>query len=166
MSWLPGILLGLVLIFCWLLLSVVVVELDTRVPEMSLQWISIGEARIWHEEEWCLQFRILFYKKTIQIEKIKIKPKKAKETVGKKKSKKSVNIRRLWNKIIRVIKTCRVQDWELAIDTGDFTKNAQLYPVNFLPYTFNHVHVNFSDHNHLFLKIRTRPWKMIVAFIR
>ena len=69
-------------------------------------------------------------------------------------------------KIVRVIKTFRVTKWELAVDSGDYSRNAQLYPLNFLPYTFKHLYVNFRDENYLLLTIRNRPWKILYSFLR
>ncbi len=68
--------------------------------------------------------------------------------------------------MIRVLRTFRVTEWRVAIDTGDYARNAQLYPMNFLPYAFKHLDINFRDENFLVLRIRNRPWKMIYAFLR
>ena len=69
-------------------------------------------------------------------------------------------------KTFRIINTFRVTKWHLAVDTGDHTHNARLYPLNFLPGNFNHLHVNFRNESYLLLKIRNRPWKIINAFLR
>lgn len=77
-----------------------------------------------------------------------------------------MKIRQLLKKAVRIIKTFRVTEWRLAVDTGDHTRNAQLYPLNFLPGTFRHLQINFRDENYLVLKIRNRPWKILYAFLR
>lgn len=69
-------------------------------------------------------------------------------------------------KIIRVIKTFRVTRWQLAVDTGDYVRNAQLYPLNYTKYTFNHLYINFTGENYLTLTIRNRPWKIIYALLK
>ena len=132
----------------------------------KLEWISIGKAVLWYDNEWWLSMRILFYKKTIRFSEIKSKPKKIKEPTSKKKPKRRMKIKQLLKKIVRIIKTFRVTEWQLAVDTGDHTQNAQLYPLNFLPYAFKHLHINFSNENYLLLKIRNRPWKILYAFLR
>jgi len=97
---------------------------------------------------------------------MKSKPKKIKDTAKKKKPKRRMELRPLLKKIVRIIKTFRVTEWRLAIDTGDHTRNAQLYPLNFSPRTFRHLYINFSDENYLLLKTRNRPWKILYAFLR
>jgi hypothetical protein len=93
---------------------------------------------------------------------MKRKSKKIKDTASKKK----IKISQMLKKLTRVIKTFRVTEWQLAIDTGDSTRNAQLYPLNYLPYTFEHLHINFRDENYLLLEIRNSPWKILYAFLR
>jgi hypothetical protein len=156
----------LISLLCWFLFSPLVMKIDTRIPWAVLQWISIGSMRIWYEDEWWLNMRILFYHKTMRLSEIRIKPKKRKDTTEEKKSTRKMKLSRLLKKMIRVIKTFRVTEWQLAIDTGDYTRDAQLYPLNFLPYTFQHLHINFFEENYLVLKIRNRPWKILYAFLR
>lgn len=166
MIWLVIMLLSLLTLLCWLLISPVELEIDSRIPSAKLRWFSIGKAVIWYENEWWLNFRVLFYRKTIRFSEIKKKPKKIKPATVKKKPKSRMSISRMSKKIIRVIKTFRVKEWQLAVDCGDHTRNAQLYPLNFLPGTFKHLHINFSDENYLVLKIRNRPWKILYAILR
>ena len=77
-----------------------------------------------------------------------------------------MKISRVLKKLIRVLKTFRVTEWQLAVDTGDHTVNAQWYPMNFLPYTYKNLQINFIDENYLVLKMRNRPWKIVFAFLR
>ena len=77
-----------------------------------------------------------------------------------------MKISRVLKKLIRVLKTFRVTEWQLAVDTGDHTVNAQWYPMNFLPYTYKNLHINFIDENYLVLKMRNRPWKIVFALLR
>jgi len=69
-------------------------------------------------------------------------------------------------KAARMARTFHILEWKLAIDTGDYTRNAQLYPLNFMPGAFSHLQVNFRDENYLVLKISNRPWKIVYAFLR
>jgi len=160
------ILIVLISFISWLLISPVVIKVDTMIPMTELRWVSIGNVRIWYETEWWLSFRILFFQKTIRFSEMKRKSKKIKDTASKKKPKKKIKISRMLKKLTRVIKTFRVTEWQLAIDTGDSTRNAQLYPLNYLPYTFEHLRINFRDENFLLLKIRSSPWKILYAFLR
>jgi hypothetical protein len=165
MIWVIGIAALLILILYWLLVSPLVIEIDTRLPQAELRWISIGNVRIWYENEWWLSMRIFFFRKTIRLAKIKNKSKKNKSPIEKK-PKRRMKPKRILVKAWRVIKTFRVTEWRLAVDTGEYVHNAQLYPLNYLPYTFEHLYINFRDENFLVLKIRNRPWKMLYAFLR
>ena len=97
---------------------------------------------------------------------MKSKPKKMKDPTAKRKPKRRMKISRVLKKLIRVLKTFRITEWQLAVDTGDHTRNAQFYPLNFLPYTYKNLNINFCDENYLVLKIRNRPWKIVFAFLR
>jgi hypothetical protein len=65
-----------------------------------------------------------------------------------------------------LLKTFRVTQWEIAIDTGDVIKNAWLYSLNFYSPVYHHLFINFSDENYFLLETRTSPWKLAYAFIR
>ena len=67
---------------------------------------------------------------------------------------------------MKLIKTFRVTNWKVAIDTGDTVKNAWLYPLNFIPDTRRHLHINFEDENYLVFSVRNAPWKLAYAFFR
>ncbi|HEY6063946.1 MAG TPA: hypothetical protein VIV35_10080 [Chitinophagaceae bacterium] len=166
MIWLTGIVVLLIFILCWLLVSPLVIEIDTRVPHAGLRWVSIGNARIWYENEWWLSMQILFFRKTFRLAEMKSKPKKIKNGKEKKKPGKRMKVSRVLRKLWRVVKTFRVTKWQLAVDSGDYTRNAQFYPLNFLPHTFKHMDINFRDENYLLLTIRNRPWKILFAFLR
>ena len=166
MAWWIIVLLLLLFFICWILISPVEVEIDSRIPHAKLQWFGIGRASLWYDDEWRLSMYILFFRKTIRLSEIKKKPQKKRAEPRTKKPKKRKYIRTLLTKTVRIIKTFRVTDWQLAIDTGDQTCNAQLYPLNFLPGTFRHLHINFSTESYLLLKIRNRPWKMVYEFLR
>ena len=150
---------------CWLLFSPLRLEVDTRVPQAGLKWLGIGSFSVWDEEEWWLSMRIFFYRKTMKLSEIKVMREKKDGTLNKK-WKRAMNISRMMTKMISVIKTFRVTEWELAIDSGDYSRNAQVYPLNFLPHTFEHLYINFRNENYLLLKIRNRPWKILYSLLR
>lgn len=165
MLWLIIILIFICLVFCWLLFSPLVFEIDTRIPTAKVRWVSVGSVQIWFEEEWMLKIGILFYKKNFRLSEI-IK----KKTADKKKKihprKRKIRGGRMFRKISRVLTTFTVSSWEIGIDTGDYTRNAQLYPMNFLPFFYGHVQINFLGENYLYARIRNSPSKMIYAFLR
>lgn len=163
MIWLITLLI-LIIFLCWLLIAPVIMEIDTRVPHAGLRWVSIGNVKIWYDEEWWISIEIFFFRKTIRFSNMKSKSRKAVKTKVKKKQK-GKTISNLV-KIIRVIKTFRVTEWHLAVDTNDSILNAQLYPLNYWRGIYGHLHINFNEENFLFVRIRNRPWKILYAFIR
>lgn len=166
MMWVIGIVIFLLFILFLLLLSPLSMEVDTRIPGASFHWQNIGRAAIWYDEEWRLSMQLFFYSKTMSIHQLKKKPGKKKTAVQKKKKIKAGSRFQKIQKMIRVLKTFRVTEWKLALDTGDYTRNAQLYPLNFIPYAAEHVHINFTGETYLLLKTRNRPWNILVAYFR
>lgn len=165
MSWIIGIIIVLLVILCWLLFSPMAIEVDTRIPGAAVYWQSIGSAQLWYNEEWLLSMQLLFYHKTFRMDELGKKSPEKKALMKKKKAKK-MKKSRLLKKIIRVLQSFRVTEWKLAIDTGDYARNAQLYPLNFIPRIVEHLQINFADENYLLLKIRNNPWKILYAWFR
>ena len=166
MLWIAVILLLLILLLCWLLLSSLNIELDSRVPRAGIKWGTIGNAGIWYEEGWRMHVHVPFYQKTFNLAEIKRKPRKIVTEDAEKKNKKRRNLRRMIKMIIPMAKTFRITEWKLALDTGDYSLNAPLYPLNFLPFAVNHILINFQNENYLVLKVRNRPWKMLIVFLK
>jgi len=67
---------------------------------------------------------------------------------------------------VRIIRSFRVHYWQWALDTGDNTLNAKLYPVNYLPGCYGHLKVNFIGDNYLGFRISNRPWRVLWALIK
>jgi hypothetical protein len=157
----------IILIIClllgFLLFSRVVVEVDTRIAKAELSWQGIGMVKVWYEDAWWLNIKVPFYQKTLRFADMK-KSKKPEDKPGKKRNERPGMIRML-RKTLKVIRTFRVIEWQLAIDTGDYSSNAQLYPLNFARRSFGHLNINFRDENFLVLKIHNRPWKILYAFL-
>ena len=154
-----------VLLIGVLLLSLLVIEIDTRVPGASMRWGALAKASIWYDDEWRMYIQVLFYRKTIGLARIKSKPVNKKPPAAKKKSKKRTT-KRFLTQIWRVLKTFRVTAFTLAIDTGDHVCNAQLFPLHVFPATRKHVFINFTGDNFLILKMNNRPWKILYAFFK
>ena len=159
------ILLFFFLLLSWFFVAPLELQIDTRTPEASLRWISIGRAVIVYEDEkWLLKLRIWFFSKQWEVEKLLLgekKKKQIKKTAPKRKRKK-----RSIKKFLNAAKTFRVTKWQIALDTGDSVQNAWLFPLNFFPYTLDHLYINFEDENYLLLKVRNVPWKLAYAFMR
>jgi hypothetical protein len=162
MIWLI-IILFICAILGFLLFSRIVVEVDTRIAKAELRWQGIGTVKVWYEDGWLLSMKVRFYQKTFRFADMKKKSKTLKDRPRKKRNKRAGTMRML-RKTIKVIKTFRVIEWRLAIDTSDYSSNAQLYPLNFARRNFGHLNINFRDENFLVLKIHNRPWKILYAF--
>jgi hypothetical protein len=156
----------LLLLIFMLLFAPVVIEADTRVPYAELRWAGIGSGMLFYEgEEWKLRVTIFFYTKTLVLPFTSGAREKVKKE-QKKKRKKQIKFSKLWPKILRMLKTFKVHYWQLAVDTGDYVRNAQLYPVNVMPGLNRHVRVNFTGENYCCFSISNRPWKLLYAWIR
>lgn len=166
MIWVIAIVIFLLFVLLLFLLSPLSMEIDTRIPVASLYWQNIGSAAIWYDDEWRLSMQLFFYSKTMSIHELKNKPGKKKTTLHKKKLRKKGSRFQKVKKLLRVLQTFRVTEWKLALDTGDFTRNAQLYPLNFIPYAAEHLHINFTGETYLLVKIRNRPWNILIAYFR
>ncbi|MFI5187142.1 MAG: hypothetical protein ACHQF0_10480 [Chitinophagales bacterium] len=157
------ILIFFLLLLCWLFFSPLEFQVDTRTPQASLRWISIGTAIIIYEnDKWLLKIRVLFFSKQWDLEKLLFKEKKIKRIKKVKRKRKNI----WFGKFLNLIKTFRVTKWQIAIDTGDCIKNAWLYPLNFYPSTRHHLLINFSDENYFLIVIRNAPWKLAYAFMK
>ena len=152
------------LIICWLFIAPLEVQIDTRIPRVCVRWTGIGRAIvIYHNDCWWLNLSVLLFHKQWNLEKLIFgKPRKVRSKHEHKKSarKKRNRARKFFN----VIKTFQVKNWQIAIDTGDVTKNAWIYGLNFSPYLRQHLYINFTDENYMLLIVRNAPWKLAYAF--
>jgi len=152
------------LILGWLLLAPLQLQIDTRIPEISFRWISVGKAKIVYEQDkWWLKISVFFFFKQWDLEGLIFKPKKK---VRKKRPKTKRGLSKWLRKLFNLIKTFRVTKWQIAIDTGDDVRNAWLYSLNFYPGIRRHFCVNFFDESYLLLEIRNAPWKMVYALMK
>lgn len=153
--------LALILIVCGLLLTPMILAIDTRIPEIRFLWKGIGNAAInYKDERWLLRFRILFYSKEIQLRSIK-RGKKKQE----KRKRKKTNPRKIFGKILAVVKTFSVPVWRISIDTGNYVYNAWLYPLNYF-IGAEHCHINFHEENYLVFELRNNLARMLYAWFR
>lgn len=157
-------LIGLTL---FLLFTPIRIELDTSIPIGRIRYGGVGYAEICHEGEWMARLRILFFRKTILLEKLKKeKPEQKKIPVRRKKPKrkKGPGLRQLIHKTVRVLRSFSVEQWQLALDTGDTTLNAKLYPLNWLGPARGHLLVNFTGQNYFKCRIRNSAWRLLKAW--
>lgn len=156
----------LLLLLFWLLFSPIILATDTRIPAADIRWRSIAHLRIWYEDEWWGSMRIFFYRKTIRMAEMGRKRQRKSQPSAPRKTKKRNKPVDWLSRLRRVWRALCVKEWKLAIDSGDYVRNGQLYPLNFMPGLYQHLDINFRDENYLVCRITTTPWKLIVAFVR
>ena len=106
-----------------------------------------------------------FFHKQWDLEKLILrrrKKAKASRAIHKKKRSGRIGLK----KILNLVKTFRLTEWKLAIDTDDVMSNAWLYPLNFFPQASGHMNINFLGKNFLAIKIRNTAWKIVYAFLK
>ena len=149
----------------WLLLSPIELEIDTRVPVAVLRWKSLGNAMlIYEKEDWQLELNILFFHRKWMLEKLFFAEKKHKRhnvEIGRKKLPENV-----LSRLFPLLKSFQITECHIAIDSGDYLKNAWLYPLNFAPFTRHNLHVNFMDENYLLLIIKNSPWRILYTWLK
>jgi len=156
----------LFLILVWLLLTPFELQVDTRIPQVSLRWISIGRATAFYDNErWTIRLRVLFVNKQWDLEEL-IFANKKKRRARKRTAKQRKQGMGKFRKFLNVIKSFQMTECKVAIDTEDSLRNAWLFPLNFLPTTQEYCWVNFIDENYLVLRIRNAPWKVAYAFLK
>lgn len=160
------ILLGLLfLVLLYLLLVPIKLCLNTIKNQYYLQIHCLAKASIEGHKEELLQIRlnVLFMNfhfyplkhigppKTMKIE--KSKPKRLRRRIGIKKT-------------TRVLKSFKVKQLLIDIDTGDCLMNAKLYPLfSFINYHKERFNINFEGRNQLVLHLQNRPIRIIKSFI-
>jgi hypothetical protein len=164
----------LVILLLFLLLAPLRIELDTRAPYCSFQWWGIGKGRLYYDQEWKAALQLFFYHKTWALEHLPAAKKKT--TRPKQKVRRKTRSRTkpqqqrslvVWlRKAKRLLQSFTIERWQLALDSGDATLNAKLYPLNWLPVTRGHVEVNFINENYLYFRIRNQVWKLLWAYFK
>lgn len=142
-------------------------EIDTRVPVITIQWKSIGNATLFYEDEvWWLQIRAWFFSKKWNLVQMIFADRKKKKKVPQSRKRKSGKKRMPVLKLFKILKTFQIVHWEIAFSADDYTKNARWYWLNFFPLTRKHLYINFDDKNYLVLVIRNKAWRIAYAFIK
>ena len=67
---------------------------------------------------------------------------------------------------LRFLRSFKIKQFFMNIDTGDCIANAKLYPAfAYLNYRYGGFNINFENKNQLILKLQNRPIYMIRSFI-
>jgi hypothetical protein len=162
-------LLALLAVALWLLLAPFSLRLDTYRDEYYLKWHSIGSARLLLlEGELAIGLRLGPWRKQFYPLRPGAKPKAEEEKPALPHPAKAKKPRRPfpWRKMRRVLRTFRVREFQLEIDTDDFARNAWLFPlVHSIGPLRRSVHVNFLGRNEGVLVVQNRLWDMGWAWV-
>ena len=91
--------------------------------------------------------------------------KKNKKKIKKIQSQRKKSSGRWIARFFKIIRTFKISQLKIAVDSSDNATNAKLYPLNFLPLTRQYVYVNFIDENYLLLTVKNQPFRIIYALM-
>jgi hypothetical protein len=150
----------------WLLLSPLLISIDTRVPVVEVKWVSIASiSLILLEGKWRLKIHVLFYNTLKDLSSlIRRKRLPGKKAVNKK-SKKPKHPLKVLRAIIRVVKSFSVRNCNLTFDTGDYATNSTLYALYAYPIIASHVLINYQSNNFFTVQMKNTPLKMLKAYL-
>ncbi|MCA0133704.1 hypothetical protein [Winogradskyella alexanderae] len=156
------ILLTLVL---YLLFVPILLVIDTRTNNYSVRLKGLISASVLADDQevFKIQMRILGFELYLHPLKTK-RPKATKKTssVEKKPSKNRFQFKT----IVRLIRTFKIKQFYLNLDTGDCIGNAKLYPAfAFLNFYIGGFHINFTGQNTLVLVVENKPIRLIRSYI-
>ena len=156
----------LLLAILWLLLAPISIKIDTWHQDYAVRWQGIGGVRVLLiENELVLLLRLFFWQKAFYPLRGSKKPSKpsAQKSGAKTQRKRGIFS---WKLAKRVLRTFRVKQFKLELDTDDYVVNAFLYPVfYFLNSPKRQLSVNFEGRTNLLLHIENRLSRIIGAFI-
>lgn len=161
------ILIVLGILVTYLLLMPIILSINTLKNDYYIQLKGLAKANIEaHEDELVrIKLKVFFmtfyffpideYYKRKRVK--KLKPKK-----NKTKSRKRLSL----NKGLQVLRSCKVKQFAIDVDTGNVITNAKLYPAfAFLNYHIGGFNINFQGQNQLAVRIQNRPIDIIKVFM-
>ena len=164
---------ALLIILVWILVSSVVLTIDTKNQDYSIRLFGLLKAGIeGHEQAVKLYFNAPFYHKSMDLEtmvlkQISQKRKRPPKPVSKKPAKRSRFNRKTLHRFWRILRSFRIKKCYLNIDTSDVVLNGQLYPIAQLIRSRGHsVHINFLGQRDVVFVVQNSLARMILAFIK
>ena len=159
------IILGLIL---FVLVTPLIIRIDTRENIYLIRWAGLVRMQILPDTDKLLviNVRSLFWNKDFYpLTKRVAKEQKDEPAKPSKKKKRSLRYmsRRAWH----VLRSFRVRQFSVDLDTGDYIWNAYLYPVFwFLNTRKRHLYINYEGRVTAKIEIRNRLIRMLYAFIQ
>jgi hypothetical protein len=154
----------LLMVFIYLLFAPFFVEINSVTGLFRIRFHRLASARlILNESSIFLELKIGVWQKKIDVLE---KKERKKKPVVKNEKKKQTNIS--FQKFLAVIKSFRVRNLLLTLDTGDTQMNGILYPLFVLMSIScgKNITINFLDENKLILQIENNLARIIWAYIK
>lgn len=154
----------------WLLIAPFRLTIDSHSNIYCLDWKRLAQVNIVPtSDDLLLQFKILFWEKTLSVFQIR-GSKRKKHKVEKQKAKKrkwfKVKASTMLRKGRRVLKTFNVKACKVNLDTDDYILNSYLYPVFYLlNRPGRSLNINYEGNSSILLIIENRPYKILKAII-
>jgi len=162
MLWVILILL-LISIVIYLLFARISLFIDTSTNRCFVNIQGICSVNVEKDETEILKLRMHIFFMDFNF--YPLRPDKKKKTKPEKKKKKSKFLFTI-KQAFRLLKSCKIKQLYLDVDTGDCITNAKLYPVfALLNFRKGHCNINFNGRNKLVLHIQNRPINIIKSFI-
>jgi hypothetical protein len=165
MWWLliPAILIALLI---FLLLTPMVIDLNSETGKCELRWVGLGRMSIeLREEAILLRFRLAgftFYIDPTEKRKKK-KPRNEKQEVEKTRSK--MTLKAVIRKSKALLKSFHLQTFHCDWDSGDFMLNSWLFPLaHWLDPSHRHWNINFNGRKALTVQLRNNGWRLLRAW--
>ena len=148
----------LILLLIYLLFARLSIIIDTRKNQYYIDLDRICKLFLEYDETEVLRLRLRMFHSNFNFYPLK----RSKKKKRKKKGRSALTRKQLFN----LIRSFRVRDVLLDIDTGNCITNAKLYPAfALLNYRVGDFHINFEGRNRLVLHIENRPIRIIKSFI-
>jgi len=154
-----------VLLILSLLITPIIIYIDTLTNQYYIQLLGMAKANFEKDdaEFFRIRLNILFF--NLYIYPLKKKASNKEKEIKNHhslKSKKRISIRKIYN----ILKTFKIKQFFINMDTGNYILNAKLYPLfTLLNYNTGNFHINFQGRNQLVLLAKNRPIDIIRSFI-
>ncbi len=160
----------LVILVGFILLTPLIIHIDSERNEYMIIWKGIARVNVLPGAREILAIRISTPVYATTLYPFRPAHHRAETTVKHPAQKKQQHKRKMSHlpgRIVHIVKSFRVRECIIDIDTGDYQWNAWLYPVLwFLNRGNRHLHVNYVNRNIARIDLRNNLIKMIYAFIR
>jgi hypothetical protein len=148
----------LILLLIYLLFARLSIIIDTGKNQYYIDFERVCKLFLEYDETEVIRLRLRMFHSNFNFYPLK----RSKRKKRKKKGRSTLTRKQLFN----LIRSFRIRDVILDIDTGNCITNAKLYPAFvLLNYRVGDFHINFEGRNRLVLHMENRPIRIIKSFI-